>query len=61
MSAQHRANPPEIQHTVRVVFEQTALVMFAVMRKYATKSSNMTLLCVFNGFWMTMQLHGTEE
>lgn len=60
-SAQHQAYPPEIENAVTVVSEQTSLAEFMVMKKYATQWDNMTLLCVFNSFWMATQLLGTEE
>lgn len=63
-SAQNRAYPPEIENSVTVVLEQTTLAtlaMLVVMKKYATQRDNMTLLCVFNSFWMTTELYGTEE
>lgn len=61
MSAQHGANPSEIENAVRVVLEQTTLAMSIVMKTYTTQWNSMTLLCVFNSFWMTTELFGTEE
>lgn len=60
-SAQHRACPAEIENAVAVVSEQTSLAEFMVMKKYATQWGKMTLLCVFNSFWMATELRGAAE
>lgn len=61
MSAQRGANPTEIENAVRVVFIQTTQAMFIVMKKYDNQCHSVTLLCVFDSFWMTIELCGTKE